>query len=303
MNRVSVQKIEYSGWSNCLQMDNGLVRLIVTMDVGPRIILFALQSAENIFYVHNPDKGLKGGDEWRLYGGHRLWHSPQVGFRPNQPDNDPVEYIQKDDALILTGKTETATGIQKSMRIEMATDAPKVRITHELYNLNLWPVQLSVWALSALRGGGVGVLPVPQRDTFYLPNYMLSFWPFTAPNDSRFIIGEKYFRFIHDPSNSKWFKIGLQNPEGWGAYVVDDSLFIKKAAFYESETYPDYGANSEIFGDEKMFELETLSPLRTLEPGTSIYHEEEWYLYGNAAAPASDADISNNILPIVEVSV
>ena len=37
---VKIEKASYQGWPNCYQVTNGEVELIVTGDVGPRIIRF-----------------------------------------------------------------------------------------------------------------------------------------------------------------------------------------------------------------------------------------------------------------------
>ena len=37
---VKVEKTAYKGWANCYRVTNGEVELLVTSDVGPRIIRF-----------------------------------------------------------------------------------------------------------------------------------------------------------------------------------------------------------------------------------------------------------------------
>ena len=35
---VSLEKVAYGGWTNCLKLFDDSVELIVTLDVGPRVI-------------------------------------------------------------------------------------------------------------------------------------------------------------------------------------------------------------------------------------------------------------------------
>ena len=42
---VKVEKTEYAGWKNCYRVTNGEIELIVTGDVGPRIVPRAHQIA------------------------------------------------------------------------------------------------------------------------------------------------------------------------------------------------------------------------------------------------------------------
>ncbi len=84
---VSVLKSAYKGWQNCYRMTNGQIELIATTDVGPRIIRFAFVGEDNIF-GENPDQvGKTGGEEWRIYGGHRLWHAQTVRTVPRAGAN------------------------------------------------------------------------------------------------------------------------------------------------------------------------------------------------------------------------
>ena len=85
-----MEKVEYKGWSNCVRLSNDLVDLIATTDVGPRIIRFGFVGGENEFKEYEDMMGQTGGDEWRTYGGHRLWHAPEVQPRTYFPDNAPI---------------------------------------------------------------------------------------------------------------------------------------------------------------------------------------------------------------------
>ena len=61
------------------KLSNGVVELVVTADVGPRILFYGFRNGENQFHEVKEDAGKNGGSEFRLYGGHRLWVSPGSG--------------------------------------------------------------------------------------------------------------------------------------------------------------------------------------------------------------------------------
>ncbi len=46
---VKVEKTQYQGWQNCYHISNGAVELIVTADVGPRIIRYGFVDGPNVF--------------------------------------------------------------------------------------------------------------------------------------------------------------------------------------------------------------------------------------------------------------
>lgn len=273
---ITIQIKPYNGWENCLHMENGIIKMIASLDFGPRILWFSLKNQPNVFYENPLHRGLLGGEHWRNYGGHRLWHSPQVGLRPNQPDNTPLNYTVGEKFVRLTQSTEAATGIKKEMEIHMKPDCSEAVVIHKMSNMSLWPIELSAWALSMMKPGGLEIMPIPQKDTLYMPNFLISFWPWTKLNDSRFRMGEKFMFLRQNPSDQCWFKIGYENHSGLGGYVSDNQIFIKKSPLISGQAYPDYGVNFETYTDDEFLEMETLSPLCKLEPGNSLIHTEEW---------------------------
>ncbi len=276
---VTITIKPFMGWDECVYLENEKISLVASLNFGPRILSFSIKGKENIFYTDKNDMGFIDKDKWHNYGGHRLWHSPQIGDRPNQLDNDPVVFKELENGFSLKQKPEQATGIEKEIEVLMDKTNSSVKIIHRMTNKNLWPIEFSVWALSMMKENGTEILPIPQNDTHYLPNYMISFWPWTKLNDKRFVLGDKYMLFHHDPEDKNWFKIGYENHCGWGAYIVENQLFIKRSPLRKNCKYPDYASNFETYMDERFLELETLSPLYTVAPQETVEHEEEWEIY------------------------
>ncbi len=94
MTGYKFQEIEYKPFGRCLQIDNGLIDIVVTLDIGPRVIRMGALNQKNVFCDDAPLTITRGNDEWRLCGGHRLWHSPEAFPRTYDPDNYPVEWKQ-----------------------------------------------------------------------------------------------------------------------------------------------------------------------------------------------------------------
>jgi hypothetical protein len=72
------------------------------------------------------------------------------------------------------------------------------------------------------------------------------------------------------------FKMGYFNPHGWLAYWLDGVLFRKTFEAHIGLPYPDNNCNAEMYCGDRFVELESLAPLRTLKPGTSVTHTEIW---------------------------
>src|SRR3954467_39599 len=74
---VKIDKTSYAGWPNCYRISNGEVELIVTGDVGPRVIRYGFVGGQNLFKEFKEQMGKKGEREWQARGGHRLWAAPE----------------------------------------------------------------------------------------------------------------------------------------------------------------------------------------------------------------------------------
>ncbi|NLC67773.1 MAG: hypothetical protein GX754_03080 [Clostridiaceae bacterium] len=300
MGSVKIVKKEYRGWENCIEISNGIIDIIATTDVGLRIIRFGFTGKENEFCEVEGQVGTTGGDEWKIYGGHRLWHSPEYKPRSYEPDNSKIDYREKENGIVLSQPVEPWAQIKKEIEVTISPCKPEVYLLHRLVNKGAWPVKLAAWALTVMAPGGLEIIPLVKKDTGLLPNSMISLWPYTRLNDSRVYWGEKYIMLRHDSNARGPFKIGLPNEDGWAAYANHGHLFVKKYNHIDGATYPDFGASFETYTCDFMTEIESLSPMIELEPGKSIEHRETWILHDNVKVPETEDDIDRIILPLAK---
>ncbi|HHU78641.1 MAG: hypothetical protein ACOX27_01330 [Caldicoprobacterales bacterium] len=288
MPEIRIKEIEYGSFGKCVEISNGNADIVVTVDVGPRIIRFGLTGRENEFCDDGSFSVPVGNEEWHILGGHRLWHSPEAMPRSYSPDNKPVHYEKIENGIRVTQETEPWVQIKKQMDITMAGCCNKVQIIHRLTNENAWPIEVSAWAITVMAAGGLQVVPQPSRDTGLLANRLLSLWPYTKMNDHRVYWGDRYITLKQDPDTDTPFKFGIPNEGGWAAYFNHGNLFIKRFRHVMGAVYPDYGVSYETYTNDYMMEMESLSPLTRLEPGDTINHLEEWELIENVSRPAAD---------------
>ena len=289
MSGIEIERVTYEGWEECIRITNGQIELVATTAVGPRIVDFRRTDGENVLFLDENATGTAGGEEWELYGGHRLWHSPEHDSRTYQPDNEPIEAELTERGCRLVQPVETETGIQKTIEIEMAEDEPVVELTHELTNEGLWNVELAPWAVSVCKPGGTAVVPFPDGDPDeLLPDRSLVFWPSTDIGDNRLSYVDDHV--LVDQADGPELKIGANGLEEWTAYVNDGQAFIKTFDYDPERTYPDRGASVEVFVLDFMLELETLGPLVELDPGETTSHTERWHLFDAVSQPESGAD-------------
>ncbi len=298
---VKMEKVKYGGWDHCIRLSNGEMELIVTTDVGPRVIRCGFVNGQNLFHEFPADKGKTGGNEWRSYGGHRLWHGPEAMPRTYATDNAPVRYEWDGKSLQLFQTVEPTTGIEKQIEITLSTDN-SVILKHRLINRNLWDIQLAAWCLTVMAQNGRAIFPQepfrPHPD-YLLPARPLVLWHYTNMSDPRWKWGQKYIQLSQDPNATTKEKVGLMDKQGWAAFVLGDDIFVKTFSFDANATYPDYGCNAETFTDNQFIEVETLSPLATLKAGSGIEHVEHWYLTKGHVTP-DEASIDAVLLPFVK---
>ena len=106
---VKVDKIEYKGWRNSYRVSNGEVELVVTSDVGPRIIRFGFVGGQNLFKEFAEQLGGTGEQKEQLRGGDRVWKAPEDPVATWAPDNVPVEITITANGLIARAPVEPLT--------------------------------------------------------------------------------------------------------------------------------------------------------------------------------------------------
>jgi len=295
-----LNKITYAGWENCYQLSNDKMILIITADVGPRIIHCGLRGQANLFKEYPDQIGKTESDNWLIFGGHRLWHAPESLSRTYYPDLEPVHIQEIENGLIATQKPEPTTGLQKQIEIRLSEDKPEAYLIHRLFNHNLWAVETAPWCLSVMAPGGVAILPLPPRGPHpdcILPTSSLAIWPYTDLSDKRWVFGKQYILLNQDTSSSQPQKLGIYSTEGWAAYINMNTLFLKQVPTHFDATYPDLGVNFEVFTNREMLELESLGPIDSIPPKGKIEHQEHWTLIAKVPTPESEADVQKFVVP------
>lgn len=297
MANVTVKETEYGGWGRCLTISNGEVELVASLDFGPRILRYGFAGGRNHFMEDPEGRIVNGGDHfapvgggaWKIYGGHRLWTSPEVEPRTTYPDNEPVAWRPIENGAILTPPQERWNQVQKEIEIRLSPEGTEANVVHSVTNEGPWAIEFAVWALSVMAPGGTAIVPLTTRETGLLPNRVLALWPYSDMSDPRVTWGRKYVRLRQDNGPTP-FKLGTSNEDGWAAYANGGELFLKRYTHVPDGTYPDYGVSFESYVCDHFVELETLGELRRVAPGETAVHEEVWQLAADFPDAASLED-------------
>jgi hypothetical protein len=301
---VFKKNYSYGGWKDCIYLSNDSIDLVATTEVGPRIIRFGFGGQKNLFREFENDAGKVGGDEYRLYGGCRLWHAPEERTRTYYPDNETVEYQWDGISLKLLQKVEKTTGLQKEIIIDMDPGKDKVTLTYHIYNRNLWKVKYAPWAICMMGLGGRAIVPQEPFKSWeesLAPSRSLVLWGYSTMNDPRWIWGEKYIQLRQDRDAKTRQTVGIRNKQGWLAYSLGDYIFIKRYRFYPRAEYVEFGVNTDIYTDQDALEVETRGKYEEVSPGDFTEHKENWYIF-ESKIEEDESHIESTILPLIKMT-
>ncbi len=306
-----VEVVPYGGWANNLKISNDHCELIVTLDVGPRVIAYRVPGGFNVMKNYEAMLGGTGEAEWQIRGGHRFWLAPEDLTRTYFPDNRPVAYTQHSETSVtFTPPPETEYGIQKEMTITLSEQGTDVAVELRVTNIGQVATELAPWGPTVMAPGGVEVIPLPAKAPHpghpskanspadFGPNQELVLWPYFDFADPRWTFGSRYIFLRQNPKKGPT-KIGLAHRLGWVGYVNANTLFVKRFDYREGAVYPDRGTRYQTFSNEDMLEMETCGELVNLAPGDHASLQERWQLFDGVPDIQSEADADQHIVPLI----
>jgi hypothetical protein len=270
---VSLDTVSFEGHP-CVRFVGAGTTLFVPTDVGPRI-LGLIGRGENLLAVL-PDAELErpGGRPYRLIGGHRLWAAPEVAEITYQPDDGPCEVTEIDGGIRVEAPPD---GAELSKVIEIRPGPEGWVLDHLLRNDSGRPMTLAPWAVTQVRPGGEAILSTGPTGPGPRADRSLVVWPYTD-------LGEERLRFerdavrIHAVGGASALKLGVAPSDGSVSYQSGDEVFEKRVEVDPGGAYVDRGAAVQVYVGANYCELETLGPLRLMEPGGTAAHRETWTL-------------------------
>lgn len=294
MEKISLSEISYRIHEKCLKITNGIIEVIVTLDMGPRIIKYGFVDGDNHFAENISDKIISSHGEYEIVGGHRFWHLPENKDRTYIPDEKSVAYEIIDGGARIIQDIEKWTQVQKVIDICLDLNSTKVSVTHRIISLNAFDINLSISGISCMKKGGIEVIPLEKRKDGLEPNKSLVFWPYSNIKDPRVYFGDKYIAMKVDENTRENFKIGVNTNLTYALYFNNNEIFVKEfKRDKNNNNYPDLGCCYESSISKEYVEMQTLSPIYRIGMNESIEHTEIWTLYKEVNLDFIDNFIDN----------
>ncbi len=297
---MALKKCTIGVHKDCILLQSGDVRLAVTTQVGPRVIgcFIGKKSQFNHFAVLPPEPMENVTNGFTLYGGHRLWHSPEALPRTYEPDNSPVEVIEEEGMVHFVSRTCPQTGIAKDIVVE-PLEHGLFYLRHDITNNGMWPVKLAAWTLSQMAPGGTCILPLGSnllRNPF-APDRTLNFWPYTDLKDKRLKLGNDFIMVKHDAKMENPLKIGYDNRCQWVAHVNQGQALVQYFSLCRGGEYPDHGCTTECYTCKDFTEMELVGPLDEVQPGETISFDEFWQGLDNIPEIRTEKQAADALYP------
>ncbi len=294
-------KEDFRGWRNTYRLMNGLVEARIVTDIGPRIMDFHATGGSNLLYVRDAEAGGADESQWVQRGGWRLWIAPERSETTYAPDNAACEtQIVNETTLRVIGPPQPTAGIQKIVDVTLRPGEPRLQVVGHIKNISDHDLTYAAWSLPVLRPGGRAFVPFDVGSlTAFDAIRRLSLWSYTKIDDPRYHFGDRLIRIDQSkvqpapPGQSgrrdDESKIGVDSAQGWAAYLLDGTLFLKRFPHDPRGQYPDGGATIEVYSSHEFLELEDLGPLTTIKPGGELMLPEDWWLFAAGEIPADDS--------------
>ena len=263
---------------DALRLDGEGLSVTVTTGMGPRILAFGVTGRPNLL-VEQPDATIEvpGLPRYRMLGGHRLWHTPEVPATTYRPDESPVTVTPFDGGVDLLGADDPIQGVRKRLRVTLTQGG--LQVAHEVRNTSAVPLTTAAWAITQVPPRGEAWIPLTEGELqgSYLPNRAIVLWPYSSLADPRLSL-EDGLAIVRGVAGSPGrVKVGTQRERGWIAWR-DGATVLSIRAAQEPGTYGDMGAGTQCYSCGDFVELETISPATLLEPGAAVEHRQTWQI-------------------------
>jgi len=259
-----------------LYLTDGHTLIGCSLDFGIRITHLSVCGMDNIFYEQPMDlsDGLFTEDGWKLYGGHRIWNTPEDDTC-NSAEDRPVEYKLCEAGVDLLQSMDLKRPIEKELKLRFMEDG-RIEVTNIIRNIGDKPMDTAAWGVNTLTGGRAEI-DFTESDAVVSgqPGRYVSLWGATNVGDER-VKWTKHHLSAQHKDIPDYFKVGLYTKSGKAFYYNKGQKFTLEFGTKDFGSYPDNGCNFEMWMHSKCMELESLGRVTHLLKGESATHIEYW---------------------------
>ena len=300
-SRNGVSRLAFRGFEDCYRLSNGTVDVVLVPESGGRVLCYGLDGKNILYADPQADAGRRAPAARVFQDGGRFDIGPEkhphtpIPPRPLLWRGPWTATIGGPRTVVLTSVKCPATRVQITRAFTLAADSSHLLVRQTMTNVSDAPTEWCFWSRTLAAGGGTCVVPLNRASTFP-KGYARYLWggkpiETAEPEEPRLrtVDGMLVLRAVGESS----LKVGLDSSDGWMAYACDGLLFAKRFRYVPGGVYNDaLGFSAAIYLNEKMCELEPISPRAVLGPGESYTFDEEWWLFDYPITPDTSPDPS-----------
>lgn len=291
---VSLKYADYAGWSQALWVQKGDLALILTPQVGGRVMGVQWRS-HDLYWVNSELAGrfvdvaaikqpeiAKKTLGFLLWGGNKTWLAPQEHWIDSLPflDLDSGAYQVAVDTvsdqavrIVMTSPICRKTGTQLQRIIQLGDTDHHWSITHRLENQGDDIIQWGLWGNSMVQRPATVFLPIGTQSQF--PRGVKTF----ANEGMAAAVRDNVVRWMDDTVSVQCtepikFKYGVDAPLGAILAILSTPQgtlgYLKQFSITSAATYG-HDCVAEVFNasDYPYLEMEIHGPVQFLAPGES----------------------------------
>lgn len=308
---------------------------IMAYDLGGYPFFFVDPALAGRLFTAEENQGDGSLAAWKNYGGDKTWPAPQGWDRDDQWHGPPdpildsgrysVDRLHTDGAiasLSMTSPPDPRSGIQITRAFTLHSNSSRVTVDLSFRNHSDRPVTWSIWDVAQLRAerrDDDGTITFEPGCVVTTPVHPNSVFPrgfnvmFGAEDNPQWQIDVAAGLFR---ASYQWQigKVGLDSTAGWIAFSNSAAgcAFAEQFDYQPGAHYPDGGASVEVWtvgagqvGNLNyegtgiyLMETEVLSPLRVIEPQSSIDFRITWGACRADGAILACDDAGASVLPL-----
>lgn len=291
---VSIKYADYAGWPRALWLQRGHLSLILTPQVGGRVMGVQWRS-QDLYWVNGELAGspvnvaeieqpaiAKKALGFLLWGGNKTWLAPQDDWSESLPFLDldsgiyqaSVETVSDQTVrIVMDSPICRETGAQLRRTVELGDADRDWVITHRLENRGDDVIRWGLWSNSMVQRPATVFLPIGNQSRF--PDGVKTF----TNEGSAMAVRDSVVHWLEDAvaiqcTEPVKFKFGVDAPLGAILSILSTPQgklgYLKQFSITPSATYG-HGCVAEVFNASAYpyFEIEVHGPVQSLAPGKS----------------------------------
>jgi len=302
---AKVDIINYRNWTNCYQIQNDSVSVIIVPEAGGRVLSYSLNN-KSIIYKNSSLDGKK------LSNWLSNWFDPDGGRFDLGPESETNENWTNDTlymgaytvevtgkySVTLTSKVDKSMGVYVIREFTLDSASSHLVVRQTVTNISHKQSHYYFWGRTLVNFGGTLILPL-NKNSKYAKGWgdfrSSGSWKFNTVNPSLpYVSSHDSILTLKPTSGVQSNKFGVDATDGWIAYTYSDQLFVKRFKYLKNGSYKEPGAativaytNGNSFTEIEPIGYEVLQ--NYLESST---FEEHWWLLSYPSSDNVHADPS-----------